>query len=266
MANATSQDFISQLSQAPAAQPAPTGASFSSPEFQNVLAKYFAIKNEGQTKIPLAGAAVNTAQAETKYNQDVADYNKQNAINALSAKARKDAKKDYTRQLNQTGGFDFFDPNGNKITAYDYAKATKSAIPTVLSGTLDPRQQSFADDFETAMAAPKIAADFAGLDKKLQSKQNVDNVLKKVSNGTAFKDLTPDEQAVYRYGALTTNAPGIQKKTPQEIINALLDEYKDIFQAPQYNGPISPTAQSPSIEAAPPSLFQRIIQSLHGGG
>lgn len=56
--------------------------------------------------------------------------------------------KQYQQKENDVGGFDFFDPNGKKITIEQYAKVTGKNRAELLSDSQDPTDVQFRNDYK----------------------------------------------------------------------------------------------------------------------
>lgn len=67
----------------------------------------------------------------------------------------KTKKGKYTRETNEVGGYSFFDPDGNPITAEEYAAGTGKYVNQVLSGSQDLGDQEFLLDYDQQLDAMK---------------------------------------------------------------------------------------------------------------
>jgi len=66
---------------------------------------------------------------------------------AKNAAADKAASADsYTRQRNKSGGYTFYDGNGNEISAWDFSLAKDVSVADVLAGSMDPGDKMFLED------------------------------------------------------------------------------------------------------------------------
>lgn len=59
----------------------------------------------------------------------------------------------FTRETNEVGGYSFFDPDGNPITAEEYAAGTGKYVNQVLSGSQDLGDQEFLLDYDQQLDA-----------------------------------------------------------------------------------------------------------------
>lgn len=81
-----------------------------------------------------ANAAVNSAQ-----------------LQVAAAKAAADAKNDpskYTKVQTQDGGFKFYGPDGQEVSAADYAKVNQVPVDKVLADSQNPIDQAFQQDYQ----------------------------------------------------------------------------------------------------------------------
>lgn len=54
----------------------------------------------------------------------------------------------WQKVVNDKGGYDFYDPAGNKVSAMDFARKTNQRITDVLKGSEDPRDQEYIRGYE----------------------------------------------------------------------------------------------------------------------
>jgi oligoendopeptidase F len=54
----------------------------------------------------------------------------------------------YSRAVNNSGGYDFYAPNGKKITAQDYASVTGKHVTDVIKGSQNTTDQNFLQDYQ----------------------------------------------------------------------------------------------------------------------
>jgi len=68
----------------------------------------------------------------------------------MIAKATQEATdpKKYQKILNDRGGYDFFDPLGQKVSALDYAKVRNERLTDVLKGSNDQDDRNFTSDWD----------------------------------------------------------------------------------------------------------------------
>lgn len=69
---------------------------------------------------------------------------------AESAAAEKKAK-GYYREYNKSGGYTFYDPDGNAVSPFTYALANGVPLTKALEGSYDPGDRQFVEDY-TAMS------------------------------------------------------------------------------------------------------------------
>lgn len=90
------------------------------------------------------------AQARTLQAEAEAAAAKEGALNrsaAASAAQSKAANALGSVTKNKVGGYNFFDANGNPITASAYANLNKTTIANVLQGSADKGDQAFINDY-----------------------------------------------------------------------------------------------------------------------
>lgn len=58
---------------------------------------------------------------------------------------------EYKQIVNDKGGYDFFDPLGNKITAVEFARKRNMQISDVYKDSQDPEDKDFIDDYNRVM-------------------------------------------------------------------------------------------------------------------
>lgn len=77
----------------------------------------------------------------------VISQNVQEDKKAAAAAAAEKKAKGYTRKYNKSGGFDFFDPDGNKVSPFEFAMANQIPLDQALQGSYDPGDQRFIEDY-----------------------------------------------------------------------------------------------------------------------
>lgn len=150
------------------------------------------------------------------YNAGVQIDQEKLAIQEAMRKAqeKKDITK-YQRVKKANGGFDFYDPSGNKITAADYAAAAGTEVSDVLKGSENPNDlkymQDAADltDYIIASTTRKTSQEaqdrWDAINKQVEDKQGIqlwtmkpDEIINK------FKQAYP---SVYGSGGLPAGTP-----------------------------------------------------------
>ncbi len=266
-------------------QPPQVGGS---PEIASLLA----LPAQARVTNAIAGAGnragiaqINKADEQQRYDtkvaEDKADYERRNQIiglnqeqraitNAEEAKRRsaslaKAKKEGYERVINASGGYDFVGPDGNRVTAYEFSKANGTPIHTVLSGSLDPNQNQFIDDYQSVFDFNKLVLDYAQIDSKLKNKKAVSTIQKKEKDG---KKLTPEEKTVLDYVDNAALYPDFIKKTPGEMLQAVVQQYPDIFKAGQFTPPVvggQAAPENPAEVSGPLGLGEKLMRIIRGG-
>lgn len=129
-----------------------------------------------------------------------------------NAKAAQSAG-NYQQVQRPDGGFGFYDPQGNEISAYQYASATGKAPTDVLKNSTNPIDIGYAKDF-------KDLQDYINL--KLQSSKDTAAAQK-------AKAIEQDVQKTYKIN--------IAKMTPAQLIQQFQSAYPTIYGANQSNAP-----------------------------
>lgn len=218
----------------------PTGVDSKFPDIANL----FNAQRESRVKGALTSALGSAASTSLRQKEAEADYSRRNAISALQEKKQSIESKlsgeGYTRQINPSGGYTFFDPDGNTVTAHDYSRATSKPLPTVLSGSLDPKQKSFVDDYENAIGFGEIVMKYAQLPSDLKSEKKIKELEKKRTTIEKTKkgNLTPEERTVLDYVDNSRNYPDIIGKKPQDLITSIISSYPEIFREGQFQSPV----------------------------
>lgn len=104
--------------------------------------------------------------------------------------------KNYQSIINDAGGYDFFNPNGEKISPVDYAKATNKHITDVYKDSQDPNDKDFTDDYNRVLQLGKI---IQSGDKKARDKFYKENPdWKKAYGNTPYNDIVKDLRSEYQ--------------------------------------------------------------------
>jgi hypothetical protein len=154
--------------------------------------------------------------------------------NAKAAASQKASN--YQQIARPDGGFGFYDPNGQEITAAQYASATGKAPGDVLKNSTNPIDIGYQKDF-------KDLQDYINL--KLQS-----------SKDTAAKQkATAIEQDVQKNYKIN-----ISKMTPAQLIQQFQSAYPTVYGANQGNAP-----GVPSGHTFIPQATNSFVQNSGGG-
>lgn len=171
------------------------------PELSRSMTSAFRLPGTDQAATGLGVQAGNIAEDEER-KAAAARAARESEIKAEISKEqdRVDPSKFYG-QKRDDGGFDFFAPDGKKITALDYAKVTGKRLDDVLSDSENPLDIQFVEDY-----------------------QQMRKIMSAYANG--------DEEVL---GELKNNDPELYKNiqnagTPDELMRRFMDYYPDYFQ------------------------------------
>lgn len=158
------------------------------PEIANAMASQFRAG-----AVDLAGQASNVtanqnAEDEERLRKEAQARRQQELADKL------DPSK-YVKQRKEDGGFDFFDPSGNRIDVNRYAKLTGQTRAEVLADSDNPVDQQFLYDY---------------------------NEMKRVNQAIWSNDTAEMEDIRSRYG-------DISKKTPQSLNLELIKKYPHLW-------------------------------------
>lgn len=231
------------------------------------IANLFQAGQQARLGSALAGVASKTANSDLQYKSDTADYNRRAAISSLQAKKdelqAKASGEGYTRSLNASGGFTFTDPNGQPVSAYAYAKAKGQPIPTVLSGSLDPKQKSFADDYQGTVEIGNTVVKYAGLPASEKTAKKVKEAQAKFAKDDSGNTLSDNEKILVKYATYAKDNSEFINKKPQDIMLNLINTYPDIYKSGEFQSPIQGEAGG-ALPEKQPNAFQNLLSSLRG--
>ena len=180
------------------------------------------------------------AGAAEQGSQEAAAAEANAKAKSLEAKAAQDEvdrlsdPKNYRAIVNDVGGYDFLNPDGQQISAVDYAKATNKHITDLYKDSQDPNDKDFTDDYKKVLELGKI---IQSGDKKARDtfyKKNPE--WKKAYSQTPYNDIVKDLQNEYSgyfrskkelvtqqpSGSKTLNSVGADTRSlKQKILEAL---------------------------------------------
>jgi hypothetical protein len=103
--------------------------------------------------------------------------------------------KNYKAIVNDKGGYDFYDPSGQKVSAVKYAQATNKHITDVYKDSQDPNDKDFTDDYNRVLQLGKI---LQSGDKKARDKFYKENPdWQKAYGNTSYNDIVKDLRNEY---------------------------------------------------------------------
>lgn len=154
-----------------------------------------------------AGLPMSSQQvAGDSYNAAVTVENQRKAQAAAQAAA--EAKKDpsnYRRIPKSDGGYAFVDPDGNELSAFEYARIVGKSPVEVLKDSLNPIDKRFAQDYKqleayinnkaSAKNDPKAKAAADAVEKQVKKLYNID--LKRTDTSEVFNALVKAYPTVF---------------------------------------------------------------------
>lgn len=150
-------------------------------------ALYGGVKQQTAVDAANESAAHDAAVAASKQKLD--DLNKQAADMADPSK--------YTREVNNSGGYDFFAPNGKKISAQDYASVKGQHTTDVIKGSQNTTDQEFLQDYKEVQAIGE-ATQQGGKALATYLKKNPDIAKQlKSANLNTYADVVKNFRATY---------------------------------------------------------------------
>lgn len=170
-----------------------------------------------QLPLAQAGTAVqsNNTALTVKAQQDAAKLKQQQQQDMLDP-----AK--YKQIPAADGGYNFVAPNGQTISAYDYAKITGKDLGSILKGSENPIDTGFQQDY-------KNLQDY--INNKVNSRND--------PNSDAAKQAKAIEDKVSQQYGLDLN-----KMPIEDVISAFKQAYPTVFQGGGFQGPGSAGVQS----------------------
>lgn len=218
---------------APAASPNSTGANAF---VQSAIGNIQNLASVG-TRAQAANFAGNALYGGVKQQASV-DASNEEAARQAAADAAKlkleelqqtatdiaDPKK-YTRTTNNSGGYDFYAPDGTKITAQDYAKVQGKHVTEILKGSQNTKDQQFLQDYDEIKALGAA------------SQQGGDALQKYLKKNPDIKKQL-DDNKLNNYADVVKN---FRSAYPEFFPQAAV---KDIGNAPNNSAPLQPKPTS----------------------
>ena len=136
---------------------------------------------------------------------------------------------DYRRENNEIGGWNFFDPEGNPITAFQYARGSGKSLSSALADSLDPGDYKFIqdyNDFQDMATDPSgwIANREKNIDKQI--KEEIDAYEEEAERNDEEIDEAYEDE-IRQQGE--TMKVGIRRANPSNALKELIQEYQHIF-------------------------------------
>lgn len=225
MANAQTTDFTSTLASANAAQ-APASPLGNFPE----LAGYFRSRFQLPGLEAASGASAAVTQADVNNSDNAAKVAREAQIQALKDKASslQDAVtgKNYKQVLKPDGGYDYYDPLGNRIPLNQYSQATGKQPTEILAHSQNASDIQHNKDFT-----------------------NLQNLLNIYTQG----DKTARDKFVADHPDIAKSIKGL---TPDDLIRQFRQAYPNIYG----NGNAYNSLGSGSVRSAGQSLYHTSAQ------
>jgi len=207
-----------------------------------------------QYMAPYQEAAASEAALVPKKTEDVT-YGIQQQQAARSAAAAERARQEKMKELeaqgygkpqrdvNESGGYTFYDDKGNPISAAEYAGMTGKGVGEVLQGSLDPGDIEFLKKYETFKAAasdPQVTQEETGyLKNQLSAYSESGGNLGKFAKIMGIKAkgvLHPDIEALAKTlnveditGIKPADFAKLDKKKQQEIVNGIMTYAQETY-------------------------------------
>lgn len=171
----------------------------------NLVSTFANLRNLAQNQSRGTASRIALGASSGAYG-NVADQQKADAQQQLQAEqanndAIAQAKKDaldpskYRKEIASDGGYEFFDPQGNKIDVKQYSAATGQHITDVLKNSQNPADTQFVTDYKNLQKLGGIMqnGDKAALDKLYKAQPD----LKKEISGKTYAQIVSDFRNYY---------------------------------------------------------------------
>lgn len=213
----------------------PNGGDATMTHLQNLAGIQMNAGASGHASAALTGNAddvANQQKAEAAAKAAIDDNNaKIKDYNDKAAAALTDPA-NYTRQVSQDGGYNFYDASGKPITATDYSRATGKSMSDILSGSANPNDQQFTSDYKTLLQyGHAMAGDQASLDAFKKSEAGKAFLSDPANKNKTYADVVKDFQnhySTYLQPAQLDNMPS-QNSQGQNVTNNAVDTGSDNF-------------------------------------
>lgn len=143
-------------------------------------------------QLPVSNAATSVLGDQTAVQNTISENNIKKQMSDVSKKMSGEG---YQRKPKPDGGYAFFDPNGNQISAYEYARATGKNSSEVLADSQNPIDIQYQEDYS-----------------------GLQNFLAAVSTG--------DRETMNAYYA---ENPELERMSPQEVIQKFKLAYPTVY-------------------------------------
>jgi len=162
---------------------------------QNLSRGTFQAQASGSAQAAAGGAAGAQADQE-KADAKLALQQANDKLSTLQqAKQDMADPNKYRRVPNESGGWDYYDPLGNKISAVQYAYVKGQHITDALKGSQNIQDQKFSQDYDTIL---KIGQAINNNDKTALDKlYKADPTLKSRISGMSYSDIVKQFRQAY---------------------------------------------------------------------
>jgi hypothetical protein len=245
------QDFQNAITSAPQAAPPTTN-----PALASLFGSSFQLAQSNRGAQGLGAAAGMQAQYDAQAQEQARQQKVQDIKDKIQAIKDQNDPNKYQKMKKEDGGFDFYDPSGNKIPVQQYAQAQGKPVADVLKDSENNLDIQFQQDYGTLQSVvnayangdKKALAKIEGLDLNVKG-QTIDPKTKKPVKSFFDGKKASDIMSLFRQGY-----PNIY--TPQVGQSAGV---RNIDQSPGF-APL----YSPQSQPSQPGLLQKIL-GLFGG-
>lgn len=163
----------------------------------------------------LGVAAGQQADNELEARKAAAEKAKQALAEQESEIKRLSDPKNYQAVINDAGGYDFYNPDGQKISPVDYAKATNQHITDLYKNSQDPNDKDFTEDYNKVLEIGKIiqSGDKKARDKFFQQNPDWKQAFGNSSYNDIVKSLRDQYPGYFRSDQELTRQDNYQNKT-----------------------------------------------------
>ena len=143
-----------------------------------------------------AKAAADREEAQKKAAAAAADneQKKKDAYDKILAELKD--PKNYRKELNDKGGYDFYNPMGDKISVQEYSQATDQQISDILKDSKDGSDRQFAEDYKDLMSYGRALQGNDEDVKKFREDDKYKSFLEKYKD-KAYSDVVNDFRTNY---------------------------------------------------------------------
>lgn len=165
------------------------------------LSKYFASRGALSFRGNIPQALGNVAEQQVAYQKQAAEAARRNRIAQLKREIEEQGLGKYQRRAKDVG-YDFFDPQGRPITAYQYARGTGTSLSDALQGSSNVQDQQILEEYDALKEVISLAS------------------IPEEDRGDEEKEILNE------YYNLN---PGLKKLKPQQLLNQFMSQYSHVF-------------------------------------